>query len=274
LKEKINYSVHITFLVQRAKMESLKKYQNISLMLVFVLCVFFVPDAVLAQSKSSLAREGNKLYDKKDFKEAEIKYRKALEKDPKFEKAQFNLSDALYKQNNYEESAKAFDILSNSTANKDIKAKSYHNLGNSLLKSGKYKESIDAYKKALRLKPNDEDTRYNLEYARQKMIVQQNQQKQKQDQKKDQKQDKKDNKENKEGDQKKDNKDSKQDKQGNNEKKDEKNDAGQEKKPQPKGISKEQAERMLDALKNDEKKTLEKVKKEKALINVKVEKDW
>ena len=45
------------------------------------------------------------------------------------------------------------------------KARSFHNLGNSLLKAEKYEESIEAYKQALRHDPQDADTKYNLSYA-------------------------------------------------------------------------------------------------------------
>ncbi|MBK8414246.1 MAG: tetratricopeptide repeat protein [Bacteroidetes bacterium] len=58
------------------------------------------------------------------------------------------------------------------------KASSYHNLGNSMVKAQKYAESIDAYKKALKLNPADNDTRYNLAYAQAMLRKQQEQQQQ------------------------------------------------------------------------------------------------
>ena len=109
-------------------------------------------------------RAGNKLFEKSDYKSAEINYRKALEKQNNYNKAMFNLGDALYKQGKYEESSKIFQNLTESEIPKDIAAKAYHNLGNSLLQQKKYQESIEAYKNALRQKPNDNDTKYNLEY--------------------------------------------------------------------------------------------------------------
>ena len=54
----------------------------------------------------------------------------------------------------------------------------------------KYGEAFESYKKSLKINPDDEDSRYNLEYARWKMIQQQqqqqNQDQQQQDQNKDQ----------------------------------------------------------------------------------------
>ena len=43
-------------------------------------------------------RNGNKLYEKKRYAEAEVEYRKALQANPASEKAQFNLATALMRQ--------------------------------------------------------------------------------------------------------------------------------------------------------------------------------
>ena len=73
----------------------------------------------------------------------------------------------------------------------------------------KFDESIESYKKALRLNPTDMDTKYNLAYAqllKKKQEQQQQQQQQNQDQNKDQdkKQDKDQNKDQQNQDQNKD----------------------------------------------------------------------
>ena len=241
--------------------------------------IFFLMCLTLAgfsQKEAKLIRKGNSQFKKGEFKEAEINYRKSLELNAKSTKGEFNLGDALYSQENYEESAKVFDGMKEKITDVNQKSEVYHNLGNSLLESDKYKESIEAYKHALRSNPNDMDTKYNLAYARQKLKEQEDQnkdqQQDKQDQDQDQQEDKKDQEkeqdQNKEQEQKEDEQDQK-DQQG-----DQKEENQQ--KPQPKQISKKDAERMLEALKNEEKKTLEKLKKEKAknAKGKKVEKDW
>ena len=131
-------------------------------------------------------RAGNKLYEKTDYKSAEISYRKALEQQNNYQKAMFNLGDALYKQGKYEESEKIFQNLTGTEIPKDMAAKAYHNLGNSLLQQKKYQESIDAFKNSLRQRPNDTDTKYNLEYA--KRMIQKQQQNQDQQQQQQQQQ--------------------------------------------------------------------------------------
>jgi Ca-activated chloride channel homolog len=209
-----------------------------------------------AQKENTLLRQGNRKYDKGDYKEAEKDYRKALEVNRESVKGQFNLGTAVYKNNNYEESAKIYSNLAGNNADRALKSKIFHNLGNSFLQAKEYEKSILAYKNSLMNDPKNLDTKYNLEYAR--MMLKKQQQQQQQQQNKDNKDEKKDQK----------------DKQDQN-KEQEKN-QDQQKQPQDqKKISKDDAERMLEALKNDEKNTMQKVKKQKAKVQVTgIEKDW
>jgi tetratricopeptide (TPR) repeat protein len=227
---------------------------------IFLMTVFSVLSILsFGQKENKLLRNGNRQYEAGKYKDAEMSYRKALELNKESEKGQFNLGDATYKQKNFEESSKIFNNLAESKADANMKAKAYHNLGNSLLEGKKYEESIQAFKNSLLNQPSDVDTKYNLEYARMMLQKQQQQQKQKQDQ------------------QKKDDKDKdkkKQDQKQNQDKQDQKQDK-KDQQPEQKKISKEDAERLLEALKNDERKTLQKVKKQKvkgAPINI--EKQW
>jgi tetratricopeptide (TPR) repeat protein len=209
-----------------------------------------------AQQERKFIRKGNKLFEKENYQESEIQYRKAIDKDKNSYSALFNIGDALYKQQKYEDATKQFNDLSGKQLNKEDKAKLYHNIGNSMLQHQKLKESIEAYKEALRNNPSDMDTKYNLAYA-QKMMQQQQQQ---QDQNKDQ-QDK---------DKNEDKKDQNKDQQ--NQDQQDKKDQQQQQQPQ---ISKEDAERLLQALANDEKKTQDKLKEEKAkAAKARVVKEW
>lgn len=211
-----------------------------------------------AQKENPLIRQGNKQYEEGKFKEAEIDYRKALERTPGSVKGSYNLGNSLYRQENYEEATRNFADAARLIDDKDEAGKSaaLHNLGNTLLKNGKLEESIEAYKQALRYNPADEDTRYNLAYAMNQLQQQQQQQQQNKDDKSD-KDDKKDEK---------DQKDS------------QPQDSDQQQKEEPRDkpqISKQDAERMLEALKNDEQKTLEKVNQQKVKSSaVQIEKDW
>ncbi len=221
--------------------------------LIIYVCILFSV-CVFAQNEKPLVRKGNSDYKKEKYSDAEINYRKSLEKNKNSAEGSFNLGDALYKQKKYDEAAGAFHNLSNTKAPDDIKANTYYNLGNSYLQNDKYEESINAYKQALRLNSKDEDARYNLSYALQKLKQQQQQQKQdkkdekkKQEEKKEQQQDKKE-EQKKEQDQK-------------------------QQQQQQQKISKEDAERMLEALKNDEKNLQKKLAKKEG-ARVSIEKQW
>lgn len=255
------------------------KNKALNLFLLVMALGFILSQVSYAQSDKKLVREGNKDFQKGNYNEAEINYRKALDKNPTKHSAQFNLGDALYEQENYEKAAETF-ASSNIASVSDIdKSHTAYNLGNSFLKASKLNESIAAYKQALKFNPKNEEARYNLEYARQKQ--QQEQQDQDQDQNKDDQQDQDQNQDKKDQDQQDQNQD--QQDQQNQEQQDqnqEQNPAdqqqGQQNEQQAQKISKKDAERMLEALKNNEKKTLEKLKKEK-MKNAKViksDKDW
>lgn len=234
-----------------------------------VLCAVLFAVAGYAQKEKKYVREGNKLYEDGNFSEAEVQYRKALAEDPKSYKGKFNLGDAMYEQKNFEESGKLFNELTESGASNEVKSSAFYNKGNSLMSASKYQEAIDAYKDALRRNPDDQDAKYNLEYARKKLKEQQQQQQQNQDQdqnkdqNKDQdKQDKNKDQQDKKDDQNQDQNQKDQQQQQNQDKNQQNQDQKQEQQPQQ--ISKEDAQRMMEALKNDEKQTLQKLQEQKA----------
>jgi len=219
-----------------------------------------------AQEERSLTREGNKQFEKQKYSDAEASYKKALEKKNNFPEAIFNLGDAMYKQGRYDDAAKQFQLAAKMLQDTLLKARSFHNLGNCSLEKQEYEDAIKAYKQALKLNPADRDTKYNLAYANAKL---RDKQQNKQDQKKQNQQNKDDKKDQDKKDQdKKDQKEGK-DKEG-------KGDQDQkQKKGNGKELTKEQAEKLLEALKAEEQKTQEKMQKKMAKPqDVKIEKDW
>ena len=212
-----------------------------------------------AQNKKSFLREGNTLYTDSSYNEAEMQYRKSLEKDQDYFNASFNLADAVYKQERYKEASALFDALKDDApTNKDL-AQVFHNLGNSLVKEGKLDDAIAAYKSALRINPNDNETRHNLALSKQQ---EQEQQEQEQKNKDEQKEDK-------EGDKKEEEKDKEKDKE---KEQDQKQNQPEEKKED---MSKEDAEKMLEAIQQQEKDLQEELQKKKFKgKRIKVLKDW
>jgi len=257
----------------------MKKYSILILVILGLLS-----NGMFAQNVKKYVRRGNNQFDKGDYSEAEVQYRKALDKNPNYYKGKFNLGDAMYKQENFKESGKMFNELSAANINPNDKAAAYYNLGNTLMKDKKYQESIDAFKQSLKLKPDNYDAKYNLEYARKMLKNQQKQKQQNKNKKKDQNkkdQNKKDqNKKNqdKKDQQKQKNKQDQKDKQKDQQqnKQNPSDQKKQKQQQQQQQISKNDAQRMLQALKNDEKKTLQKLEKlkAKAVKAVKSDIDW
>lgn len=230
--------------------------------------LLFIAFSTNAQTEKKSIRQGNREFKKNDFTNSEISYRKALEKNPSSFKGNFNLADALYKQDKQEETVKLLDGLSSANVKDELKSNVYYNMGNSYLKQKKLKESIDSYKKSLRLNPNDNETKYNLAEA-QRMLKQQQQQQQNDKNNKDNKDNKDKNKDKKDQDKK------------DQDKKDDKNKQNQDQKdkdkqqPQQQKISQEDARRMLEALQNNEKQIQQKMKEQQAkAAKVRVDKNW
>ena len=233
---------------------------------VTVLCLAVLPSGQsVAQTHRDLVKKGNESFHKAQYGDAEADYKKALQVKPGSATANFNLGDAYYKQKRYQEAGRSFGTFASSPHEADARAKAFYNAGNSLFKENKFKESIEAYKQALRINPSDDDARYNLEMA--KLRQQQQQQKnQKQNQDKDKNQNQ--------------NKQQQQQQQKQNQQKNQQQQQQQQnqQQQQPKvakkdKIPKEQADRILEALRNNEKEIQKQLRKRKG-TRIKTDKDW
>lgn len=215
-----------------------------------------------------LVRKGNELYQQKKYEEAAKAYQQALQKQPGFTPGMFNLGDALMQQKKYDAARQVLDKAAHTAKMPDMKAAAHYNVGNTYMSEQKWQEAVDAYKKALRNNPQDADAKYNLSYALAKLRQQQqqggggnNNQQNKQDQNKQdqQQQNQKDNKQNKQ--------------QQNQQGEDEQQKQPQRPQPQQSKISEQQADNLLKALEQDERKLHDRVQKGKA-VPIHLEKDW
>ena len=220
-------------LLKRVSLFGSKKKVVTALLLIMTVCAS-------AQTDRQYVRQGNKLFNAGDFANAEVSYRKAIEKNPKNPQAVYNLGNALMAQQKDSAAVEQFENAAKLETNPLRKYRSFHNLGVICQTHKMYGEAIEAYKNALRLNPNDDETRYNLVLCKH--------QKQQQDQNK-QNQDQKDNQK----------KDDKQEQQKQDQEKDKKD---QQKQEQPKPqMSKENAEQLLNAAIQNEKQTQDRLKK-------------
>jgi len=239
---------------------------------VLILMLMVASVAASAQKEYRDVKKGNKLYSKEKYVESEVSYRKGLEKNPQSFSGNFNLGNSLFRQEKYEDAAEQYMKALNFAGDDKVKtAAVYHNVGNCHLKAGKPQEAIEAYKAALRNNPKDDETRYNLAYAKQLLKKQQQQQQNQDQQNQDQNQDQQQQQQNqdKQNQQDQNDKDQQNQDKQDQQKQQQQSQSGQ----QEQGMSKEEAEQILQALQQDEKDTQDK-KKVKVGARKRVEKDW
>jgi tetratricopeptide (TPR) repeat protein len=226
------------------------------------LLMALAPAGVFAQTTRSLVNGGNDLYKDQKFSDAEVNYRKALEKEKELVQGHFNLGDALTKQGKFDEAVKEYENALAKAEGNETKAYAHYNIGNSLMKQQKYKDAVQSYIDALKVDPKDEDSKYNLSYALEKLRV---------PPPKPQKQDKKD--QDKKDQDKKDQQKKDQDKKDQDKKNQQDKQKQQSPQQQQKQMSRADAQRILDVLKNSEKDVQKKLHTRQA-VRPRTDKDW
>lgn len=225
--------------------------------IIAILSLFLAPSSVLfAQKEASDVRRGNREYNKQNYTEAEVNYRRGLEKNKNGYEAHYNLGDALFKQDKYADAQAEFETAAKMLDKKSDKtryAKTMHNIGNCQFAQQQYDKAVAAYQESLRANPADNDTRYNLVKSMQ-LLQQQQQQQQQNRQNQDQKQDQKQQQQEQQQDQQQDQQQQQQ----------EQNDDR---------MDKETAEQILQALEQDEQDTQEKMQRQQGRKK-RVEKEW
>ena len=237
--------------------------------------------------------EGNSLVNE-NFIEAEKKYRLGVSAKQNNAAGSYNLGNAYYKSELYDEAMLRHLEAINNSGLKLEKHKAYHNIGNTLMRQKRCKEAVSAYKNALRNNPSDDESRYNLALAQECAKEQGDGDGEGDDEDKDKdenKDDKENSDENKDNEEKnKDKGDDKEDKKegddkegedgkpkddnGNQKDKDANKDKGQPK-PQAGKMSPQQVKNLLEAMNNEEKKVQEKMNASKTKgVKVQTEKDW
>ncbi len=128
----------------------------------------FLPTAS-AQNGQGQLRKGDRLYDRKEYSQAEAAYRKAVASPV----ASYNAGNAAYQQNKYAEAAALYQNAARTAPTAFGKANALYNLGNAYLRDSKYADAIEAYENSLRRQPNQPDAKKNLQIAKKKLREQQ-----------------------------------------------------------------------------------------------------
>ena len=245
-----------------------------SLIHITLICLGLNPLISAGQSALQNVRDGNGLYLENSFEEAISEYRKSLSAEEIPIEGFYNMGNSYYRQGKYEDATNYFKMAAERAEDNETKAKAFHNLGNSLFKQQELEKCIESYKQALLHDPKDEESRYNLAYAQKLLQEQQQQEEQQQDQEQQDQEEQQDQQEQQEQDQ-QDQEEEQQDQQQQQEEEQQQDEQQQQQQQQQQQVSREDAERILEALNNKEKEVQEKLKKKKGkAVKVEIEKDW
>ena len=229
---------------------------------IFVIICVLISILSFSQDKVELLNKGNEYFQEEDFEKAEEYYKKSLEVDNQYYKANLNTGHSLFRQafsliqeedtTGLKECLESSELFYRSslevTTNKNEKSESLYNLGNAQLLSQNLEESIESYKKSLRLVPENMNAKHNLALAQYLLNKKQKNQENQEDSKQEDKEKKKD--QNQEDKQK-------------------------EKEEKKESLSKEEIEQILNALEREEKEVQEDLQKKKVIDkNIDLEKDW
>jgi len=237
---------------------------HIILLIIFVV---LMPVSSIADKASKLNKEGIESYNEQKLEESVNLFTEALVERPDSPELRFNRGTALSAVGKKDEAISELEKSSNTFKKSELSAASHFNAGNTYFTSGDLNGAIEEYKKAVKLDQSSKDIRHNLELALRMLRDQQQQQKNKDneedkengDEEKQTKQDQDENKEQKENE--------------NEEKQNEQDQQPQQQENEQQPMTPEEAQRILDALNDEEKKAFE-LRKMKMLSEMRQGDDW
>lgn len=225
--------------------------------------IVILPLTLLAADHIDLVEQGNKALKEKDAKKALEFYHSAETEIPESPELDYNMATALAVDGAYEQAVEKFQRSLNTT-DINLEASAHYNLGNTYFWSQDYENAIKSYESCLKINPDDVDAKFNLELARKMLKEQmkpenqeQQQQQQKQDQQEKEKQDQQQQQQQQEQQKQEENKDQDQQQQ----QEDQNQQQQQQQQQQEQQMSKEDAERILNALRDDEKDIQKKIRR-------------
>lgn len=203
------------------------------------------------------------LYKKGQYAEALQIYQAEQKEKPDDPLLAFNIGNALMKLGRQDEAVRQYQLSESLTRSASVAGQSAYNRALANMKQQEMDKALQDARKAVKLNPDDPDARANVEVISRLIDLRQQQQNQQQNQdnKKDQKQQ----------DQKKQDQQNQEKQKQDQQNKDQKNPDQQQ---QQATMPKEQAQRLLDALKKNEQEALLKKKEMQTRQRRKTEKDW
>ncbi len=230
-------------------------------------------------------RQGNALYTQEQYEEAAAAYREGIvaiqESGPGAVHSGLlnNLGAALYRSGDAEQAGIAFSSAASMALSPDDLVRASYNAGNAAFRTQELEQSLEHFRRALLNDPSNEDAKFNYEFVKRQLEEQQQQQQDQQDNQ-DQNDENQDNQDqqDQDGEQNEENQDQQDQQQQNSQdegdqQQQQEQDQQQREQEDPTQLSEEEAQRILQALENEEEQLLRQVQKMKTRPR-RVEKDW
>lgn len=192
----------------------------LGLLALAALALPLAPTPALAASASSLAQEGLAAYEKQDYETALKHFLDAQIKSPEDPALAYDAANAQYRLKRFEDARNSYQTALQALEKQgkaapaelaSLKPKTLYNLGNAHFRLNQLPEAAKSYEQTLKLDPNDEDAKKNLELVKKLLQDKKEQERKEQEQPQDKKD--QDKKEQDKKEQEKKDQDKKQDKQ-------------------------------------------------------------
>lgn len=252
--------------------------------ILFILLAFLIAGPGDGKKKG---RQGNTLYAQEQYEEAAAMYRDGIisvqEGGPGAVHSGLlnNLGAALYRSGDAEGAGIAFSSAASMALETEDLVRASYNAGNAAYQTQQLEQSLEHYRRALLNDPSNQDAKFNYEFVKRQLEEQQQQQDQQDQENQDQEnqdnqdqqdQQDQDGEQSDENDQQQDQQQQNSQDQGDQQEQDQQQQQQQERED-PTQLSEEEAQRILQALQNEEEQLLRQVQKMKSRPR-RVEKDW
>ncbi|MCP4686298.1 MAG: tetratricopeptide repeat protein [bacterium] len=231
--------------------------------------------SVFADKATDAVSRGNEAFRNEEFKDALEQYQIAETEMPESPKLDYNIAGVHFSEGKYEDAVERYTRALNST-DMDIETSAYYNLGNTYYRMEDYQNAITSYQEALDNDPDFTEAKINLELARKMLKEQmkpQEQEEQEQQQQEQQEQEQEQEEKKEEEQQEQEEQQQQQNQQQDDQDKKDQEQQQQQSQPQEQKMSKEDAERILNALRDDERDIQKKIKRQVAVGDY-TGKDW
>jgi len=226
-------------------------------------------------------RRGNAMYRSGEFMDAANLYRDALVDVQSDGPGGIhsgllnNLGASLFRQGDFEQAASAFSGAVRMASSGDDGVRAMYNAGNAVAMQDQFETALDYYTRALLADPTNQDAKFNYEYVKRRLEEQeeqdQNQEQEKSDDNQDQDQQDQDLQDQSENQEQQQDQQDQQNQQEQNQ--DQQRQDQQQQAQNPEELTREEAERLLQALENEEQQLLREIQKMDVRPR-RVEKDW